>query len=96
MKSILQDDPTLCFICGTATALETHHCFGGGLRKKSDKLGLTVRLCHNCHNEPPYGVHHCAEAMQVLKAYSQKKAMEYYNWTLHQWMQEFYKNYRED
>lgn len=60
VKSILQEDLDYCFICGrnANAGLEYHHIFGGADRKKSDRLGLVVRLCHECHNEPPEGVHH--------------------------------------
>ncbi len=50
MKSIIQTDTDHCFICRTTRNLETHHVFFGPNRDLSDKDGLTVRLCHNCHH----------------------------------------------
>lgn len=47
-KSILQNDER-CFLCGRTTDLQTHHVLGGANRKWSEKYGLTVRLCQNCH-----------------------------------------------
>lgn len=45
-KSILQSEKE-CFMCGTVLNLERHHViFGTAGRKISDKLGLTVWLCH--------------------------------------------------
>ena len=42
-----------CWLCGrngTAEPLDKHHIFGGAYRKKSEKYGLTVYLCHgSCH-----------------------------------------------
>lgn len=62
------------------------------MRKKSEKYGLTVALCHWCHNEKG-GVHHNAELMQQLHEYGQKKAMEENGWTVDDFRREFYKNY---
>ena len=56
-----------CFMCGSNDWIERHHIFGGAYRKKSERDGLVVDLCHYCHNEPPHGVHHNAEKMLCLK-----------------------------
>ena len=93
MKSIIQKDTSRCFICHSNVWLEWHHVFGGPLRSKSDRLGLVVRLCHNCHNEPPYGVHQNKEIRLKLQALAQKKAMQEYGWSVEDFMKEFYKNY---
>lgn len=65
-----------CFLCGTTTNLERHHIFGAANRQKSEEDGLVVYLCHNCHNEPPYGVHHNEEMMDELHRYGQRAWME--------------------
>lgn len=70
MKSIIEQDETRCYICGRR-ATEEHHIFGASNRKLSTKYGLTVRLCHNCHNEPPWGVHHNSETDRELKKVGQ-------------------------
>lgn len=82
-----------CFLCGCYGPVERHHIFGGALRKKSEKYGLVVGLCHWCHNEPPEGVHHNAAAMQRLHEYGQRKAMKEQGWTVEDFRREFYKNY---
>lgn len=82
-----------CFLCGRYTNTEKHHIFGGALRGKSDKYGLTVELCHSCHNEPPRGAHHNKETMQKLHEYGQIKAMEDNGWSVADFQREFYKNY---
>lgn len=46
--------------------LESHHIFGGANRILSEEYGLKVTLCHHCHNEPPYGVHHNKDMMDEL------------------------------
>lgn len=50
-KSIMQDpEANECFICG-AWATDTHHIFGGPNRNFSDRDGMTVRLCRQCHSQ---------------------------------------------
>ncbi len=75
MKSVLQDKRE-CFFCHTTNWLELHHIFGGSNKKNSEKYGFIVYLCHYCHNEPPFGVHHNAENMSKLRAIAQKKFEE--------------------
>ena len=94
-KSILSTHSNRCFLCGSSQMLEKHHVFGGAYRSKSEKLGMTVHLCHNCHNEPPKGVHHNAEMNRQLKARAQRKAMEYYGWSVEDFINMFGKNYLE-
>lgn len=66
-KSIMTALMGYCFICGNA-ASEVHHIFHGTAnRKLSEKYGLTVPLCHRCHNEPPDGVHFNRENDLALK-----------------------------
>lgn len=82
-----------CFLCGSYNWIEAHHIFGGPNRKKSDKLGLVVDLCHYCHNEPPNGVHHNRQAMLELRQYGQRKAMEEQGWTTEEFIRQFGRNY---
>lgn len=73
MQSIVQDElEDRCFLCGSTTWLERHHCIGGSYRKLSDRYGLTVKLCHRCHNEPPIGVHFNKDAAMYLRQAAQK------------------------
>lgn len=76
MKSIITDKDT-CYLCGRR-ATETHHIFGASNRKFSEKYGLKVPLCHWCHNEPPFGVHHNRENDLVLKRVGQTLFTKYY------------------
>lgn len=62
-------------MCGSSRWIERHHIFNGAYRKKSEKYGLVIDLCHYCHNEPPNGVHYNADNMKKLKRYGQLKAM---------------------
>lgn len=76
MKSIIHNGEN-CFICGRR-ASERHHIFGASNRNWSEKYGLTVNLCHWCHNEPPNGVHFNRDLDLKLKALAQKKFNETY------------------
>lgn len=82
-----------CFVCGRIGSTEKHHLFGGSRRKKSEKYGLVVDLCHACHNEPQTGAHFNPELMQALHEYGQKKAMEENGWTVENFINQFGKNY---
>lgn len=68
MKSIMQDDLDVCYLCGRPAgatpagmmdSLEWHHVFEGNPdRKISEKYGLKVRLhALTCHREGRGSVH---------------------------------------
>ena len=82
-----------CAICGSTQWLEVHHVYNGPFRKKSERFGAVVDLCHFCHNEPPNGVHHNAENMRKLKARYQEKIMEEDGMTERDFIREFGKSY---
>lgn len=85
-----------CFFCSETRNLERHHIFGGPDRKKSEKYGLCVLLCHAHHNEPPDGVHFNRERMDYLRRYGQGMAMLMNGWTIEDFIREFGRNYMED
>ena len=43
-----------CFLCGKK-ATERHHVFGGPNRSKSERYGLVVWLCRECHDSLHFG-----------------------------------------
>ena len=73
MKSILQDAEE-CFFCHTTQGLECHHCIHGNANRKiADREGLTVNLCHRCHQK----VHDTDREMDLmLIQYAQRKFEE--------------------
>ena len=89
-----------CWLCGrngTAEPLDKHHIFGGAYRKKSEKYGLTVYLCHgSCHIFGEKAVHSCRETMDELHRYGQKMAMERMGWTKEDFVREFGRNYLDE
>lgn len=82
-----------CELCKRYGPLELHHIFNGAYKKKSERYGATIHLCHACHNEPPNGVHHNAARMHELKAREQKRIMAEYGFTIEEFICEFGKNY---
>ena len=67
MKSIVQAEARMCFLCGRFDwNLECHHIFGGPNRKLSDEDGLTVMLCADCHRLGHRSAHRCAATQHYL------------------------------
>lgn len=89
-----------CLLCGrngSVDPLDRHHIFGGAYRKKSEKYGLVVDLCHDsCHIFGRNSAHNNPEVMRYLHQYGQIKAMRENNWTKADFIREFGKNYLED
>ena len=87
-----------CWLCGRngcGEPLDKHHIFGGvAYRKKSERYGLTVYLCHDsCHENGPESVHRNPEIRQRLQEYGQRKAMEENGWSVSDFIREFGKNH---
>lgn len=95
-KSIIQTGKSQCFLCGrNANAeyfgLDEHHVFFGANRKKSEKYGLKVYLCHDrCHLN---GVHKNAKIDRALKAKVQEIAQARYGWSVEEFIKIFGRNY---
>lgn len=89
-----------CFLCGRNGAqdpLDRHHIIGGAYRKKSEKYGLVVYLCHDrCHEFGRKAVHKNASVMRQLRRYGQLKAMREQGWTEADFIREFGKSYLEE
>lgn len=83
-----------CFICGAVNGIEEHHIFGGSNRKKSDKEGLTVDLCFNCHRTGRNAVHVDSEKAMELKKLGQRVYEQAYE--KGSFLKEFGKNYDVD
>ena len=81
-----------CFLCGEYGQLERHHIFGGALRDKSERYGLTVDLCPWCHREGPDADHRSAETRILLHKYGEAMALRKTGWTVQDWIREFGKN----
>lgn len=77
-----------CHRCGVMGQLAHHHLIGGPYRSKSDKLGLVVPLCANCH----WAIHHNASANRQLRRYAELLMLQR-GWTREKWIAEFGKDY---
>ena len=97
MKSIIQEDREHCFICGgraNGDPLDEHHVYGGANRTISERYGLKVYLHHNkCHIFGKQSVHQNAEVGKMVKQVVQERAMQYYNWTVDDFMRLIGKSY---
>ena len=86
-----------CWLCGANgnyDPLDKHHIFGGANRKKSERYGLFVYLCHNrCHIFGKNSAHQNKDTRLKLHQYGQKKAMEENGWTTEDFIREFGRNY---
>ena len=56
MESIITKPTEYCDICGKRKATDTHHAIEGSNRMASDRHGLTLHICRECHTE----LHHSA------------------------------------
>ena len=81
MNSIMQNGG-YCWLCGrngSAEPLDKHHVFGGALRSKSERYGLTVYLCHgSCHIFGERAAHRSRETRERLLADEDVRAMPCY------------------
>lgn len=85
-----------CFLCGQWGYTERHHCFGASNRKKSERYGLVVNLCKDCHTAGEHGkqaVHKNADVMLKLHKIGQRKWMDEQGKTAEDFRREFGKNY---
>ncbi len=69
-----------CEMCGCWESfynpIEKHHVFHGrGIRKLAEKYGMTIHICHNCH-QGPEGVHNNRELDLSLKRQYQERFEE--------------------
>lgn len=78
MRSIIQTDRDACYIC-KGRASEEHHCiYGTANRKLSEKYGLKVYLCPNCHRTSNRAVHTNYFIDTKIKQAAQQKFIEVY------------------
>lgn len=65
-------DPEECFICKSTYCLETHHIMNGANKKASEKYGLLVKVCANCHTLSPNSIHRDSKVLRALKEAGQQ------------------------
>ena len=83
--------PKQCYLCGRKTYLEKHHVMAGiANRKWSEKYGLWIWACADCHRGTE-GAQYNKETNLMLKKQAQIAFEEIYGHDM--WMQTFMKNY---
>lgn len=90
-KSIIQTNKEQCFLC-KGQAMEEHHCIHGTAnRKLSEKYGLKVYLCADCHRTGKLAVHKNFFTDLKIKQIAQKTFE--YKYSHEKFMEVFKKNY---
>ncbi len=84
-------DPEECFLCKTTRSLETHHLLNGPYRKASEKYGLLIKVCSNCHTMEPNAIHRDSKVMKSLKKLGQEHFEQTH--TREEFIKEFGQNY---
>ena len=79
LKSIITENECECYLCGKTDGLQLHHIFGASDRVLSEKYGLKVPLCWNCHHGTR-GAHGTdgAETQQLLHLIGQSAFIHFY------------------
>ena len=83
----------VCYITGEDYNLHRHHVFNGANKDLSEKYGLVIYLRADWHNLEKYSIHRDAALNRRIKAEVQQIAMEYYDWTVEDFIRIFGKNY---
>lgn len=87
-KSILQSGD-FCMVCGSTNGLDAHHVFNKFNKKRSEKYGLMIYLCRNCHSR----VHNSGDGLRRdLERFGQRAWERYYG-TREDFIKEFNKSY---
>lgn len=86
-KSIITDDMTHCYICGAPACKTPHHIFNAANKKKSEKYGLMLPICFDCH----YKIHNVPGKMTETKQFGQRVFEQHYPEL--DFLQIFHKNY---
>lgn len=81
-----------CWFCHSQNELEIHHVMNGnGLREKSERYGLKIWLCRNCHDKLHFSP--VESKRMLLKAKQAAEAAFLKKHTIEEWMREFHRNY---
>lgn len=84
-------DTDRCFICKTNYNLEKHHIMNGPYKKASEKHGLLIKVCPNCHTQAPGSIHRDSVFRKELKKMGQRIFEQKH--TREEFVKEFGQNY---
>jgi len=92
MKSIVQDDERICYLCGRYSPTDVHHIFGGTAnRKKSDEDSMVIKVHRVCHE----WIHTHELSDLNLKAKAQRIWCEHYGKSDEDFIERYGINYVE-
>ena len=75
----MQQDWSICYLCGRNENLEEHHVFPGKNRKLSDMYGLVIHICgQRCHRCGKESVHMDAVTNRFVQAAGQEAFLRVY------------------
>lgn len=90
MKSIIQGDKEICYLCGKYGAKHEHHIFNGTAnRKKSEEDGMKVYLHPVCHD----WIHTHELSDLNLKAKAQRIWQDHYKKSKQEFIDRYGKSY---
>ena len=82
-------DGVFCIECG-GTATERHHVIEGKNRGNSERWGLTIMMCHKCHDK----LHFDPKESGMAEKYKKMAQMAFeYEFDHEKWMTIFGRNY---
>ena len=77
-----------CRVCGRYGVTDIHHIFGGRFRQLSERMGLVIELCRECHHK----AHHNSEFGIALKHDAELDWLEQGH-SLEEWMEIFHRTW---
>lgn len=92
-NSIIQTKRTTCYVCKRYIRTQEHHIFNGfANRKKSEKDGMKLNVCFQCHER----IHQDQELDLKLKRLGEIYWLEYYKKEIPDFIKRYGKNYLEE
>lgn len=97
MKSIMNTQKGICYVCGRRGFTQEHHIFyGTANRRLSERYGLKVHLGLEHHIVGPEAVHNGNEELNRKLKQEAQRAFESQHGSRKQFMEIFGRNYLED
>lgn len=94
--SILTNDMTKCYVCGTNQNIHIHEVFYGKNRNNSIKYGCCIPLCAYHHNMSDSGIHFDKALNDRIKKECQEKFLENYNKRAEDFIEQFGRSYEKE
>ena len=94
MKSIMQTDDSICYICGKpiTSNRDLHHVFNGAYKKRSENDGMLIWAHHCCH----MWLHEHPISNKTIKARAERIWRSHYGKTKEEFIERYGKSYEAD